>query len=384
MTINRSRLADTFMSLASIDSVSRHEARMADEIRGILSPLAEEIFTDTAGQAVGSDSNNLVIKISGNRDVPPLLLNAHMDTVEPGIGVRPRLKDGIFTSDGTTVLGADDKSAIAIIIETVRMLKENNLPHGPLEIVITICEEIGLLGAKHLDFNLISATYGYALDTADTEGIVIRAPGANRFEVVVHGKAAHAGADPENGINAILLASQAVAGLPLGRIDAETTCNIGTMEARGATNIVPNRVRLSGEVRSHDAAKLAEITRRIKAAFETVVENFRKENATGDLPRVEFHVENDFHRTAIPEDHPVVALAETAAARLGRPMRCRQSGGGSDANVFFQNGLMVGVLGTGMRDIHTVRESIALADMEKTVALLLEIISIHARGGADQ
>ncbi len=378
--INRDRLAETFKSLASIDSVSRKEARISDEIRKMLEPMAREILIDHAGEPAGSDTGNLIAKIKGSSDVPPLMLNAHMDTVEPGIGVKPQFKNGVFTSDGTTVLGADDKSAIAIIIETLQILHENNLPHGPLEIVITICEEVGLLGAKHLDFNLLSAKYGFALDTADTECIVTRAPAANRFEFLVHGKDAHAGADPENGINAILLASRAIAGLELGRIDAETTCNIGVIEARGATNIVPNLVRIKGEIRSHDETKLENVTRTIVAAFEDVVTDYRKENASGSLPRLDIDIENEFSKTFIPDDHPVVALAKQASSNLGRQMKTKKTGGGSDANVFFEKGIITGVIGTGMKDIHSVRESIRIDDMEKTVRLLLEIITIHSNG----
>ncbi len=378
--INRDRLAETFKSLASIDSVSRQEARISTEIRKMLEPMAREILIDSAGDKAGSDTGNLIVKIKGNRDVPPLMLNAHMDTVEPGIGVKPQFKDGVFTSDGTTVLGADDKSAIAIIIETLQILYENNLPHGPLEIVITICEEIGLLGAKNLDFNLLSAKYGYAVDTADTECIITRAPAANRFEIAVHGKDAHAGAEPENGINAIWLASRAIAGLELGRIDSETTCNIGLIEARGATNIVPNLVRIKGEARSHDEAKLENVTRKIVAAFENVVEDYRKENVSGSLPRLDIDIENEFCRTFVPDDHPVVVLAKQAAGNLGRQVITKKTGGGSDANVFFKKGIITGVIGTGMKDIHSVRESIRIADMEKTVRLLLEIIAIHSNG----
>jgi tripeptide aminopeptidase len=286
----------------------------------------------------------------------------------------------VFTSDGTTILGADDKSAIAIIVETLRILHENKLPHGPLEIVITICEEIGLLGAKNLDFNLLSAEYGFALDTADTECIVTRAPAANRFEILVHGKDAHAGADPENGINAIWLSSRAIAGLKLGRIDSETTCNIGVIEAKGATNIVPNLVRIKGEVRSHDETKLENVTRTIISAFEDVVEDYRKENASGFLPRLDIDIENEFSKTLIPDDHPVVMMAKQAAANLGRLVTTKKSGGGSDANVFFKKGIITGVIGTGMKDIHTVRETISLDDMEKTVRLLLEIIAVHSNG----
>ncbi|MBC2714499.1 MAG: M20/M25/M40 family metallo-hydrolase [Desulfobacteraceae bacterium] len=378
--INRDRLAGTFKSLASIDSVSRQEARISGEIRKMLEPMAREILIDRAGEKAGSDTGNLIAKIKGNRNVPPLMLNAHMDTVEPGIGVKPQFKNGVFTSDGTTVLGADDKSAIAIIIETLQILHENNIPHGPLEIVITICEEIGLLGAKNFDFNLLSAKYGYAIDTADTECIITRAPAANRFEILVHGKDAHAGADPENGINAILLASRAISGLELGRIDSETTCNIGVIEARGATNIVPNLVRVKGEVRSHDVAKLEEVTRKIVAAFEDVVTDYRKKNASGSLPRLDIDIENEFSRTFVPDDHPVVVLAKQAAENLGRQVKTKKSGGGSDANVFFEKGIITGVIGTGMQDIHSVRESIRLDDMEKTVRLLLEIIDIHSNG----
>jgi tripeptide aminopeptidase len=378
--INRDRLAESFMSLTSIDSVSRQEAKISDEIRRILAPFANEIIIDNAGEKAGSDTGNLIAKIEGNKKVPPLMLNAHMDTVEPGVGVKPQYNNGVFTSDGTTILGADDKSAIAIIIETLHVLHENKIPHGPLEIVITICEEIGLLGAKNLDFNLLSAKYGFALDTADTECIVTRAPAANRFEIRVHGKDAHAGADPENGINAILLASQAIARLTLGRIDSETTCNIGVIEARGATNIVPNLVRVKGEVRSHDEAKLENVTRNIVDTFENVASDYRKEFATGELPRMDIDIENEFNSTFIPDDHPVVLLAQQAADNLGRQMKTKKTGGGSDANVFFGKGIFTGVIGTGMKDIHSVRESIRIDDMEKTVQLLLEIIRLHTNG----
>jgi len=380
--INRDRLAETFMTLSSIDSVSRKEAKISDEIRKKLTPFADEILTDNAGEKAGSDTGNLIARIKGNRDVSSLMLNAHMDTVQPGVGVKPQFNNGVFTSDGTTILGADDKSAIAIILETLQILHENNLPYGPLEIVITICEEIGLLGAKNLDFKLLTAKYGFALDTADTECIVTRAPAANRFEFKVHGKDAHAGADPENGINAILLASQAISGLTLGRIDAETTCNIGVIEARGATNIVPNLVRIQGEVRSHDETKLENVTRKIVDAFENVVSDYRKEFETGELPRVEIDIESEFNRTFIPDDHPVVVLAQQAAENLDRQVITKKTGGGSDANVFFGKGIVTGVIGTGMKEIHSVRESIRIDDMEKTVRLLLEIIDVHSNGNA--
>jgi len=247
-----------------------------------------------------------------------------------------------------------------------------------MDIVLTICEEIGLLGAKHLDFSLIDARIGYALDTADTECIITRAPSANHFEIVVHGKDAHAGADPEKGINAISLASKAIARLELGRVDEETTCNIGVMEAPGATNIVPNRAVVKGEARSHDDKKLDSVTRQIISSFEKVIADYKRTHSDEGLPRLDIQVDSEFSRTNIPHDHRVVTMAQKAAANLGRTLVMKRTGGGSDANIFFSKGIVTGVIGTGMKDIHTVRESIRLEDMVKTVSLLLEIINIHA------
>jgi tripeptide aminopeptidase len=277
-------------------------------------------------------------------------------------------------------LGADDKSAIAIIIETLSVISEYNLPHGPLDIVLTVCEEIGLLGARHLDYSLTEAKIGYTLDTADTECIITRAPSANHFEIIVHGKDAHAGADPEKGINAISLASKAIARLELGRVDEETTCNIGVLDAPGATNIVPNRVTVKGEARSHDEKKLETVTRQIISSFENVIADHRRLHSDDSLPRLDIKVENEFPRTNIPHDHPVIEIAQKAAANLGRTLALKKTGGGSDANIFFSKGIITGVIGTGMKDIHTVRETIRLEDMVKTVSLLLEIIDIHASG----
>ncbi|MBL7181379.1 MAG: M20/M25/M40 family metallo-hydrolase [Pseudomonadota bacterium] len=382
--VNEERLAETFKMLVGIDSVSKEEGKLAAKLKGILESLGATTWIDAAGTKIGSDTGNLIARLEGNTQAPPLLLNAHMDTVEPGRGVSAVFKDGVFTSDGTTILGADDKSAIAIIIETLRIIRENDLPHGPLEIVLTVCEEIGLLGAKHLDFSRINATCGFALDATDTEGIVTRAPSANRLEFRVHGKDAHAGAAPEKGINAIFLASKAIAGLEIGRIDQETTCNIGVIEGGTAINIVPKLVIVKGEVRSHDEAKLAAITDRIVSSFKDVVENYKEPGPVDARPRLEFRVDSDFRRTFIPDDHPVVTLARRSAENLGKQMNTKTSGGGADANIFFEKGIVTGVLGTGMRDMHTVRESVRLDDMAQTTRLLLEIIKLHSLVNAEK
>jgi tripeptide aminopeptidase len=303
-----------------------------------------------------------------------------MDTVQPGEGVAVLFKDGVFTSDGRTILGADDKSAIAVILEALSIVKEDAMAHGPLEIVLTTCEEVGLAGAKNLDFSLITAPFGYALDGSDTEGVIIQAPSANRFEVHVIGKDAHAGAHPEKGINAILLAAQAIAGLTLGRIDPETTCNIGWIEGGLATNIVPPRVSLRGEVRSHDEAKLQAVTDGILQAFSRTVDGYTPSPGENSRPALETQLTRSYSRTRIPVDHPLVDLARRAAADLGRSMRTKISGGGSDANIFFEKGLPLGILGTGMREVHTTREFVRLEDMIRATELLVEIIRLHPKG----
>ena len=376
--INKDRLAETFKYLVEIDSVSREEGEFAKEIKKVLESMGAKTFVDSAGEKTGSDTGNLVAKFKGNVSAPSLLINAHMDTVQPGKGIKAVLKNGIFTSDGSTILGADDKSSIAVILESLRVLKENGLQYGPIDLVLTICEEIGLLGAKHFDLSLIDAKFGYALDATDVDGIIVRAPAANRLEFKIHGKDSHAGAAPEKGINAILLASKAIAGLEIGRIDRETTCNIGIIEGGIATNIVPKLVTVKGEVRSHDNEKLAKVTDDIVSSFKDVVENFRKIDSKDDLPSLEVYIEKDFPSTDIPEDHHVVAMAVQAGKNLGRKIVCKASGGGADANIFFETGIITGVLGTGMRDMHTVREHVKLDDMVKATELLIEIIKLHA------
>lgn len=375
--IDVNRMAETFMQLVRIDSVSREEGRLAAHLQGRLASFGADTVFDGSAAGTGSDTGNLIARVDGRSDLPPLLFSAHMDTVEPGRGITPVLSEGRITSDGTTILGADDKSAIAILLEVLQVLKETGRAHPPLELVFSTCEEIGLLGAKHLDWSLITARQGYVLDTRDPDGLVIRAPSANRLTFTVSGKDAHAGSAPETGINAIWIAARAIAGLELGRIDNETTCNIGVIKGGDATNIVPKRVRVDGEVRSHDDQKLVEVTRRMVAAFENAAAAYPIDGQ-GDRPNVEAAVHADFTRTDIPRAHPVVRMALTAAERLQRTISLQVAGGGSDANVFFQQGIMAGVLGTGMTEVHSVREHVDLPDMVKACEMVLEIIRVYA------
>ncbi|WP_321492053.1 M20/M25/M40 family metallo-hydrolase [uncultured Desulfobacter sp.] len=378
--IDKERLGNRFADLARIDSESGNEAQIAKVLETQLTDLGAAVVFDDAGSKVNGDCGNLVATFKGNADVDPVMLSGHMDTVVPGKGVKVIFEDGVFRSDGTTILGSDDKSALAIILEVMQVVKDNNLPCPPVEVVMTVGEEQGLLGAKNLDCTMLKSKFGYILDAVDTEGIVNRAPAANKISAKIYGRAAHAGGSPENGISAIYAASCAIAKLELGRIDEETTCNLGLISGGAATNIVPEYVEIHGEARSHDPAKLDAITRTIVLTFENTMAQLQAEGET--LPRVEMIVENDFPHTSIPDDHVVIKLAQKAAANLGRDLACKTSGGAADANVFFGKGIAAGVIGTGMTDVHTLQESIALKDMVSCAELVLEILQIHATGKA--
>ncbi len=383
MKINRQRLAETFMNLVRIDSPSREEEAVARWIKRDFEAFKGcSAHFDDSMEATGSQCGNLLIHVDGDIDAPALFFNAHMDTVEPGRGIIPQFDGSVFRTDGTTVLGSDDKAAIAILFEVIRCFREQQISHGPVDIVLTVCEEIGLLGAKALDTSLIRAKAGYALDTTDPDTLINRAPEAVRLSIDVTGRAAHAGINPEEGINAIQVAAQALAQIPLGRIDHETTANMGTICGGKATNIVPELVHIEGEVRSHNSATLREVQDAIIGKFVKVAERVRRERQAGanghtstpEPPFVQTEVLHDYPAMSVPEDHPLVTAATRAAAAAGRSLRIETTGGGSDANILNSKGLDTLILGIGMQNVHTTSEFILMDDMVKTAELTAGII----------
>ena len=373
--INSQRMSQRFKELCEIDSVSRNERNVALEIEKILISMGAKISYDRAGEQLGGNCSNMVARFKGTVDAPPLFLCAHMDTVEPGKGIKVKFQDGEFQSEGPTILGADDKSAIAIILELMDIILEKKIDYPPLEIIFTVCEEIGLLGAKHFDYSLIKSKFGYVLDSTDTQGIVTKAPAAVKIIARIYGKSAHAGAEPEKGTNAILMAASAISKIQPGRLDSETTCNIGIIKGGIATNIVPDFVEIHGEARSHNMEKLKDVIKNMTNAFYDTIKEFKTDEFE---PRVEVIVEDDFPATHIPEDHQVIQLAKKAAKNLNITMINKTIGGGADANIFFGKDIMGGVIGTGMTDVHTVNESIHIRDMENCVLLLIEILKLQA------
>ena len=372
--IDRDRLADTFRQLVQMDSPSREEGAVADWIKRTLKKeVGADVIEDQSRNQTGSESGNIIVRIPGTEKVTPLFFNAHLDTVEPGRGIKVIFKDGVFQSDGTTVLGGDDKAAVAILIEVARLLKEYRVSHGPIEFLFTVCEEIGLLGAKSLDPALLEAKAGYALDSSDPEILINQAPCAVRFKIRVVGRAAHAGLNPELGINAIQVAARAMAEVPLGRIDELTTANVGLIRGGKATNIVPEEVELEGEVRSHNPRKLREVRDQILEIFHRVAQDFGPVENAG-LPLIKAEVIDDYPLMSVSEEHPLVATAEKVAKELGRKLRPGMTGGGSDANIFNAKGLATVIMGIGMQNVHTTSEHISLDDMVASAEFVLEII----------
>jgi len=382
--INRERLRSYLLDLVQIDSHSREEGDVAARIKADLEALGIEVHVDDAGAAVGGNTGNLIARVKGTvPGAPAIFLAAHMDTVVPGKGVKPVIDGDVIRTDGTTVLGGDDKSGCAIIVECLRTLKERGLPHSDIDAVFTICEEVGLLGAKNLDMNGLRSKYGLVLDSDDVGYLFTRAPSADHMEYTIHGLEAHAGVCPEDGISAIRVAAEAISAMKLGRIDQETTANIGIIEGGMATNIIPNRVVLRAEARSHDPSKLDAQTAHMLQSLEDaasrhrVVVDGKEVTAT-----VEAHVTREYHAMNVPDDSTIVQLVMRAATNLNQQVQTLATGGGCDANVFNKRGLEVANLGTGMQAIHTVKEWLDVKDMYRSADVVLEILRLNAEMSA--
>jgi len=302
-----------------------------------------------------------------------------MDTVGPADKIHLVVEGDIVRTDRSTVLGGDDKAGIVAIFEAIRVLRERNIPHGDIEVVLSICEETGLLGAKHFDTGRIRAKRGLVLDVDGVCELITRAPAANRLSFTVTGLEAHAGVCPERGMSAIQIASEAIAGMKLGRVDGETTANLGLIQGGLSTNIVPARVVVHGEARSLDAGKLEAQTLHMRGRFEEAVARHSVRLEQGERrASVEIKVDRQYERLDVADSAPVVALVAGAARGLGQSFKTRATGGGSDANVYATRGIEVANLGCGMRDIHTVNEWLDLRDLHTTASLVLETVRLNA------
>ncbi len=330
--VNKERVLAEFFELVSIRCSTRAEREVVDVVKAKLAAVGLTVDEDDVGGRIGGNCGNVIAYLKGNvATAPVLMLSAHLDCVEPCAGIKPQLKDGVITSGGDTVLGADDKSGVAGILEALKVIRETGAAHGDIQVVFTVAEEGGLNGSKNMDRSRMMADLGYVLDSGGAPGRIINAaPGQDSIKVIIRGKTAHAGVAPEEGINAI---------------------------ACGA--------------RSRDKAKLAAQTRHMVDTFEQV--------AAANGAKAEVTVKTAYDPYVLTADMPVVALARQAAESIGLTPVLEATGGGSDANFFNAFGVPSAVLGTGMSKVHTNAEFIKEEDLYKTAELVVAIIKEAAK-----
>jgi tripeptide aminopeptidase len=366
--INEERLLKEFLELVQVDSETKNEAEIAKVLKQKFLDLGVDVVEDDTTATTGHGAGNLICTLKGSKEqVDTIYFTSHMDTVVPGKGIKPSIKDGYVVTDGTTILGADDKAGLAVMLEVVRVLKEQSISHGTIQFIITVGEESGLVGAKALDPSLLVAKYGYALDSDGKVGnIIVAAPTQAKVKATIFGKTAHAGVAPEKGISAITIAAKAISRMPLGRIDEETTANIGRFEGGTQTNIVCDHVEILAEARSLVNEKMEEQVQKMKAAFEEVASEMGG--------RAEVDVQVMYPGFKFGEGDHVVEVARKAAAKIGRSSELLRSGGGSDANVIAGFGIPTVNLAVGYEEIHTTNERMPIEELNKLAEYVIAII----------
>ncbi|AOK88764.1 tripeptidase T [Paenibacillus sp. SEL1] len=366
----KDRIVQEFMELVQVDSETKNEQEISRVLKEKFNALGLEVMEDDSRERTGHGSGNLIVtwKAEGVEQAPKLFFTCHMDTVTPGKGIKPQLgEDGWIRSDGSTILGSDDKAGIAALFEAIRVVREQNIPHGQIQFVITAGEESGLMGARAMKPEVLDSDFGYALDSNGEVGsICIAAPTQARIEMKITGKSAHAGVNPEDGISAIQVASKAISKMKLGRIDKETTANIGSFEGGGATNVVCDFVLIRAEARSIVQEKVNHQIQHMREALETTTREF---GAQG-----EFRSEVIYPAFSFTEHDEVVQVAQRAIQRLGLATPTFHSGGGSDANVFNGLGIPTVNLAVGYQNIHTTEEKIKADDLVKVAEVVVALI----------
>jgi tripeptide aminopeptidase len=366
-----SEVLDLFLDLAAVPSPPGEEREVADRVGRYLRDLGLEPAEDAAGPAIGSSAGNLYARLEPTGAGEPLFLCAHLDTVPPADAIEPVVEDGIVRNARATVLGADNKAAVAVMLEAVRRLLAERRRHGGVELVFTPKEEVGLLGAYAFDQSRLVARVGYVYDqAAPIGGVILGAPAGQLLELTFHGRAAHAGMEPEEGRSAIAAAARAIAEMRLGRIDDETTANVGEIAGGVAANIVPEWCRVVAEARSHDEAKLADLVQELQDAVTFAAGVAECE--------VETRIRRQYRAYRFARGDRAVSLAARALERCGFEPSFSLSGGAADANVFNERGLQCVNLANGMAEIHTPDEHIAVADLEAMVEVTLALVEAAA------
>lgn len=367
-------IVEEFLELVRLPAGIRRERLVAQAVTAKLKALGFSVEEDETGSKIGGEAGNLIARLEGDPGKPALLFSAHLDRVENHGHIQPRVSDDgrSIRSDGTSILAADDVSGICAILDGVRRVQAEGLTRGTIEVVLSVAEEAGLLGARHLDYSKIRSRMAYVIDTFGPVGTVVnQAPTQYTIKITVRGKSAHAGMEPEKGLNAIKVAAVALARLPEGRLSPRTTSNFGLFNAGQATNIVCRLAEIEGEARSTDPEELAGYLDEVDQVFQRTALEF------GADISVERCLEYETFR--VDETEEVIRLAGRAMKNLGLNMRIVASGGGSDGNYFNRNGLKAVGLSPGYLRVHTPEEEQPVDQLIKCGELVAEIIREAAR-----
>lgn len=360
--VNKERLVSTFIDLAKIASPSWEEKGVIDYIKQKAQKLGVECILYPC-----NNSHNVMIRIPGDESYTPVLFSCHMDTVTPCENVQPIIKDNKIVSDGRTILGADDKSAIAAFLEAIELLKEHTIPHGPVEFLFSCAEEVGLFGVKGFDLSQVKSRYAFVFDSDGPVGkIIVAAPYHISMKITVKGKAAHAGMEPEKGVSAIRALSEIINAIPHGRLDRETTANVGIIKGGRATNIVAEEAECTLETRSRQKARALSVKKEIESTAKKIAKKHKA--------RVKIESTMDYEGYTINERDPIVLIASKALNSIGIKPALAVSGGGSDTNIFNAHAIKAVNLSSGMRQVHTTKEYIFIRDLINVASLVLSII----------
>jgi len=370
--IDKERIKEMFLDLVRINSPSKHERGVADYIKPKLEAMGFIVHEDDAGERTGGDTGNVIaLKKGALPGGKRIFLGGHMDTVEPTDKLNIVIDGDEISSDGTTILGADDKGGLTVILEGLRSVIEDGKPHADIQVIFNVSEEIGLLGSREMDYSRIQADYGFIFDTQRPVCCITwSAPSHVNMLVEITGRAAHAGIAPEKGVSAIVAASNAISKTKLGRVDPETTANVGVIEGGKARNIVPDRVSVKAEARSRDESKLAAQVEHMKSVFE---EEAAKIGAKADVT-----VEKEYWTYRWTENDDIVKLAVAAVRRIGLEPAFIDGGGGSDANVYNRAGIPALVIGVGFDGAHSSSEHVAVSDLAKCAEFVAALIETAA------
>jgi len=360
--VNRDRLINNFIELVKISSPSWHEQRLIDYITNEFQGLNVDYESHKCG-----DSYNILAKVDGNKSGDPILFSCHLDTVLPCENINPVVSATKISSDGTSILGADDKAAIASFLEALYYLKENNISHRPVEFLFTCAEEVGLYGIKGFDISLLKSKIAFVFDSAGEIGrIVLKAPYHISMDVTVNGKAAHAGIMPECGISAIRALAEMITKIPHGRIDKETTANVGIISGGKATNIVAEEAGCKLEIRSISYKKLKATEIEIKNVINNVSKSYRA--------KTQIKINMEYSGFSIDQSEKIIKIIEKALGKIRIKPKFEVSGGGSDTNVINKAGIKAVNLSIGMMNVHTKNEFIYIKDLVDGARLVLSII----------